>query len=396
MNGNKKVILHIIWDGILFDRVYPRFEEMVTYENRYLFANLNKGQPVKFIKNTEKLILADTIEEWGKIVSDPKVDIIYLHGIWKETIQVIDYVQQNVVVMWWCYGREIYENCNNWPPLLPLKLFKPRTHRFLIQNSTILHALNIELSYSVPKLYKLLISINNFIKGDRVNKLISLLSRIDFAFTPLEIEYCELKKSHKYFHAKYYFLRGSKVTKEPLIVHDNPGNVLFEHSAFVSNNHLDIIAAIKKKNITFERREVFVPLVYGDDKLAERVMKEAKFEGANVHYLKEAIPFDEYKTMMDSCTHAIFGMIRQSGLGNAFLCLQKGIKMYFFKDSIMYKQFKSDGCFVFTIEDDLNNESIKEPLTTEQAKINYDKYYDCYNGVSGTYQEQFDYFLSSK
>ena len=61
---------------------------------------------------------------------------------------------------------------------------------------------------------------------------------------------------------------------------------------------------------------------------------------------------------MSGCTHAIFGMIRQSGLGNIYLCFRKGIKVFLFKDSILYKQFKTDGYHVFSIEDELNDNSI--------------------------------------
>lgn len=396
MDNGKKVILHIVFDGILFDRVFPFFEEMETYKNLYLFASLKNERPIKFIKNSEKIMSAETIEEWGKIVANPQVDIIYLHGIWRDTIKVIDFVQQDTIIMWWCYGREIYENIFNWPPLLSLKLFKPRTRRFVIKNSPLRHAINLELSYYFPKLYIKLISLYKFFKGCRDNKLIRLLSRINYVFTPLEMEFYELKKKHVYFKARPYVLRSPNIiNKEPMMLHNIQGSVLLEHSAFVSNNHLDIIAAIKKKNIKLNDRDIYIPLAYGDNALAKRVQEEANFDGAKVHCIKEAMPFGDYKAMMDGCTHAIYGMIRQSGLGNAYLCLQKGIKMFFFKDSIMYNQFKAYGCYVFSIEDDLNNKSIQEPLSPEQIKTNYEKYYAIFKDSPGTYQQQFDKILNN-
>ena len=108
MNGNKKVILHLVFDGILFDRMYQRFEQMERYENRYLFGSLNNEYNIKYINNTEKLIRINSLDAWGKVVADPQVDIIYLHGLWGDYLKAVDYIRKDVVVMWWCYGKDIY------------------------------------------------------------------------------------------------------------------------------------------------------------------------------------------------------------------------------------------------------------------------------------------------
>ena len=131
MNGNKKVILHLVFDGILFDRVYPHFEKMDKYENRYLFGSLNCNEKIKYIKNTEKILRVDSVDAWGKIVGDPCVDVIYMHGLWPDYLKAIDYVRDNVIVMWWCYGMEIYESSFGVPSLMGLNIYKPRTYKFL-------------------------------------------------------------------------------------------------------------------------------------------------------------------------------------------------------------------------------------------------------------------------
>ena len=392
MKGNQRVILHIIFDGVLFDQVYPRFEKMEKYDNRYLLDNLGNEHRFKFIRNSEKIICAKTLEEWSHVIKDPSVDIIYMHGLWQSYLKIIDYIRPNVVVMWWVYGMEIYENCLRWPPLLPLRLYKPRTHWFCLKNIMSIHLLTADLSVYFPKIYVSLIKIYYFIKGKKGDELKRLLSRIDFAFTPLEIELEELKKRHPYIKAKPYRLRPSFV-KEPIQIHKSVGGILLEHSANLTNNHLDIIAAIKKKELNLKNRDIYIPLSYGEKKLADRVQIEANFEDANVHCLMEAIPFSEYSEMISSCTHAIFGMLRQSGLGNIYLCLRRGVKVFFFEDSILYKYFKNKDFYVFTIEHDLNDSSITEPLTIEQAQNNYDRFYSMFGASYGTYQQQFDEIL---
>lgn len=400
MNGNKKVILHLIFDGILFDRIYSRFEEMENYENRYLFGSLNTDFEIKYIKNTEKLIRVDSLDEWGKFVSDPQVDIIYMHGLWSDYIKAIDYVRDDVIIMWWCYGMEIYENCFGLPPLMGLNIYKPRTYKFLESLGGLHHRVNLSLLLRHPQIYTLLHVIWDFIHlrpihRGTASKLKKMLSRIDYAFTPLEIELQKLKKKHPYIKAKPYILRAY-AEKEPLEFRKATGNILLEHSANISGNHLDIIAEIKSKKLDLRNRNIYIPLSYGEEKLAERVIDEAKFDGANLQCLMEVLPVEEYKKMMSGCTHAIFGMIRQSGLGNIYMCFRKGIKVFLFKDSILYKQFKADGCYVYSIEDDLNDISIKEPLTREQAAYNYNYIYSIYDNSLGSYQQQLDNILKDR
>ena len=179
-------------------------------------------------------------------------------------------------------------------------------------------------------------------------------------------------------------------------VHKYAGNVLLEHSANISNNHLDIIAVLKEKKIDFQDRNIYIPLSYGDERLADSVKKESYFMGAQVHCLTEMLPLNDYKEMVSGCTHAIFGMIRQSGLGNIYMCFKKGIKVFLFKDSILYKQFKAEGYYVFTIENDLSDDAIREPLPPDQALHNYNKFYSRLDASIGSYNEQFDIILKKR
>lgn len=393
MNGNKKVILHLIFDGILFDRTYSHFEEMENYENRYLFGGFITDEKIKYIKNTEKLIRVESLEEWGKIVSDSQVDIIYMHGLWPDYIKAIDYVRDNVIIMWWCYGMEIYENCYGLPPLMGLNIYKPKTYEFVESFGGFRYKIKLCLLLRHPKIYMLWRKISDTIHRRPERKLIKMLSRIDYAFTPLEKELVELKKKCPYIKAKPFKLRAM-IERLPIEIHEKSGNLLLEHSANISNNHLDLLASLKEKKLNLQGRDIYVPLGYGNEKLAALVHDEAHFDGAVVKCLMDAMPFEEYKKMMSGCTHAIFGMLRQSGLGNIFLCFQKGIKIFFFKDSILYKQFISDGFHVYSIEDDLNEKSIREPLEKDKALRNYELYYTKFVSTD-SFQQQFSNILNS-
>lgn len=395
MHGDKKVILHLVFDGILFDRIYTRFEQMTKYENIYLFGIIGGDKDYKYIKKHEKIIHVNTHKEWSEIISNPQIDIIFLHGLWLDYLKAVGYIRDNVMVMWWCYGMEIYENCLHWPSLLPMKIYKPKTHLFWLKTMHGFHRVSAELSYSLPGLYILLLRIVNIIKGIKGDDLRNMLARMDYIFTPLKNEFIKLKDAHPYIKAAPFVLRAP-IVKEELEIHDKAGGVLFEHSSTISNNHLDLIKTLRKKKIDFSGRHIYIPLSYGSKILSNRIMQEATFDNGYVHCLLEAMPLDDYNKMISSCSHAFFGMLRQSGLGNIYMCFQKGIKVFFFKDSILYEQFKNDGYYVYSIENDLNNKSIAEPLTPEQAYHNYNLFHTQFDGKAGTYEQQFDKILNNK
>ena len=387
------VILHIVFDSVLFDKVYPEFEKMEGYENRYLFRSLNFDKSsFKFVKNNEKIICAASLEEWGTIVNDPRNDIIYFHALWKDSLKAIDYIRKDVIVMWRCFGYEIYDNEYGWAPLLPVKVYKPRTFLFFLRNSNRVRSfLSRSMTWTFPRLYDCLQSIRYCIEGKRrLHK--EMLSRIDFAFTPLPIELEELKKRHPYIKAKPYVLRTNK-PQWPFEYQEKVGHILFEHSAMLNNNHLDLMAAMKKLHLT--GRNVYVPLSYGDDFVVDYLLNHVSFNGAETHFLTELLSGKDYKELLSHCSHALFGTIRQSGLGNLNIMLRMGIKVFFFEDSIMYKHFKREGYYVFSVEKDLNDESISTPLSYDMALHNYNLFYQKRGEFGESYQQQLDSLLSS-
>ena len=390
MHNGKHVILHLLFDSILFDQVFPRFEQMEGYEQMYLMGSLGSDKDIKYIKNKEKIIQTGSLDTWGKIVNDDKIDIIYLHGLWPDFLKAVDYIRDGVKVMWWVYGMEIYENCFGYAPLLRMKILMPRTYQFVLSNcSTLRSRLGVSLSFYFPKFYDIVKNIKNLLYR-RPDYLRRMLARIDFAFTPLPVELDELKSKNRYLHAKAFRIKGI-VVKEPIVVHQKSGQILLEHSAHISNNHLDVIDALKQ--VDMRGRIIHIPLSYGSYKMKEAVKSNAVFKNAKTNCIEEVLPFDQYKSLVLGCSHAVFGMLRQSGLGNIYLCIRSGIKIFFFKDSILYKHFISQGYYVYSIEEDMTDETIRTPLTREESIHNYDLFYSFFPEGNTPYDQQFNKIL---
>ena len=84
------------------------------------------------------------------------------------------------------------------------------------------------------------------------------------------------------------------------------------------------------------------------------------------------MPLSDYYKIIDGCSVAIFGHIRQQAIGNIFRMFYTGKKILLYKNSIAYNYFQKKNLHLFTIEDDLQASIFEAPLSIEKQKINYD------------------------
>ena len=96
--------------------------------------------------------------------------------------------------------------------------------------------------------------------------------------------------------------------------------------------------------------------------------------------MKDFMSLHNFFLYCRTISHAIFGMMRQQGMGNIFTFLRDGAKVYLFKDSVIAQQLRKDGYVFFTIEDDLNQESLSTCLSEEDARHNYDVFLRQFDG----------------
>ncbi len=389
MENNNKIILHIVFDGILFDGVSNRFDQMEGYRNIYLLNTFGQISSFKFIKLSSKVTVAKDEEEWGKFISNSKIDFIYIHGLWSNSTKAVRYISDNAIVIWWCYGMEIYENSLGIAPILPMRIYKTRTFWLWQKKNISIHRfMSNYIAYFFPTIYNFIMRLKY---PQETKDIYKMLKRVDYLFTPLENEYDELRKRNKIIKAKPFRLYSWQTPCESPIQHSRPGEILIDHSAVLSNNHTDIFHALRK--IDVKERTLNIPISYGDDFMKQKIKTYESFNGSNTLFLESPIPFKDYQEMIRKCTHAIFGGIRQTGLGNIYLCLRNGVKIFMFKDSITYKYLTKTGYYVFSIEDDLSDREIKVPLSENAAMHNFNLFYKLHGVSHGTYEKQFDRLL---
>lgn len=377
MKDGKKNILHVTFDGVFFDILSSEFEKLEGYSNIYLvLRNPECNNGFKCINNSELITVVHDEKEMDLYFSNPDIDIVFFHGLWPWFYKYYGLIRDDVITIWFCYGQELYETVPGYPCLIRQKLFKPRSFWFYYKDYIKrFHFFRAIIGYVLP-FYDLL-------RGNTDRR--HLISRMDYIQTPLRIEY-EMLKKLSYFKAKPFKMDGRGIEPEEsrIVFHEKGGSILINHSAAFTNNVLDVMKVLSRNNV--RGRELLFPIVYGYEEVKEKVKQYEGFNGNKTVFIENKLPLREYEMLMASCTHAIYGTLRQQALGNIFNCFRTGVKVFLYKDSMNYRQLKQDGFAVFAIED-ISESELSVPLTKDEAIRNNRLYYSKY-GIHSDYLEK--------
>lgn len=347
-------ILHVFSDDKFFDRIAINFDLLEDVDNLYIFYSPNKEYKFEYIKSHHKIQIENNKENYLKLFSDSQIDVVFFHALRSSYYEYILKTDIKKILIWWSWGFDLYNT-----GLIKIELYKPLTLQ--TKKSRVIKLSKTSLSY-IRKLKSYLLTL----RSDFVRR--SVIKRIDYCVTVLPIEF-ELLSNVKFFSAKRFMERAIFSAFEPLELSKTPpilGNVLVGNSATWENNHLDLIEILNQTDLG-NGRKFILPLNYGDHVYAKIIKANLN---DNFLSLDDFLDYNQYLEMLQSCSHVIFGCMRQQALGNIFLCFRKGIKIFLYKKSLNYIQLKKDGYIVFSIEDDLTSDSLSIPLTIEQVKHN--------------------------
>lgn len=353
-------IVHMFEDEKFFDSVSEFFDSLSGVNNRYYYYK-SKHDSFTYIKQSSKITIFKSEKEYLKAFTQPDIDIVYLHSLSPRFYKYILCIPKKVKIIWWAWGYDLYYKWRCCREFIPLTLYKEQTKKLFNTSS---NKANV-FRRALKKLYCYLTYIPCVLVRNKV------LARIDYFSPVLPVEY-HLMSFNKYFRAEPFMLRrgpGSDTVANEPIIHLISGNILVGNSLTLTNNHLDIWDKIKHCTRLPNQSYVF-PVNYGNEVNLSNLKEN--IQGENIIWLEKFMPLNEYTKLQKSISHAVFGVIRQQAMGNIFDCLRNGVKVFLFKDSLVYKYLKEEGYIVYCIED-MSEESFLEPLKREDALHNYMK-----------------------
>ena len=348
-------VLHVVKDDKFFDSVIDSFDSDERLENRSILVVDKPNYKFFRIKKTEKVEIIVGENSLKKHLRSHDYDVLFFHSLTFSQYHYHKYIPSNIVVIWWCWGFELYLNNNGAPPLFSVELYKPKTKKLLEQESD---SFRTKLKNIIKE---------HFLKYYYVYQRGQLIRRVDFFQPVISIEY-DMMKNIKGFHAEeFYYPQCFTSYQMKIASHNSDGGILIGNSATFSNNHLDVWDSVR--NYIPEGRDVIFPLNYPNADYAEYLSSQIKSENHKLNIVRDYLPRDEYFNLVDSCSYAVFGVIRQQAMGNVYHCLFKGMKVFLYKDSIVYKYLKKKDYVVFAIEE-ITERSFREPLTKEDVTQN--------------------------
>lgn len=357
MNNRRKIcVLHITPDEKFFDNVFAAWEKKDIFENKAVcIKKKSERKEYKYIKNVEQVKLLTGKNTIRKYLCTEIYDVVYFHSLPLSLYQFLKYIPKDRIVIWWGWGYDLYSEMRKGPcvisPLLKLDLFKRETKYFFLND---LFGFRVLLK----TILRLCIPPVLMVQRKKV------LHRIDYFQPVVKLEYSMMCQNSD-FKAEEFYCESISDEFEIEKCLDMSGDILLGNSATPTNNHLDILNVVKK--YSQDNQHIILPLSYGDQRYKKWLSRRIK--EANVIKLENYLPEREYLNILDKCSYAVFGTIRQQALGNINYALSKGIKVFLYKDSVVYKNYKDLGFAIYSIEE-IDTFSFKTPLTKEELVQN--------------------------
>ena len=329
-------IAHLSLDEKFIDCAIEQFSDLHDVESE--FCVCAEGDKAKLVKSPDIKIF-HTSEQIVSYVNENHFDYAVLHSLCLSP-RILSKLQ--MPILWCSWGYDIYSDkkATKRKPIV-LDLFKPLTRK----------ALGPQQTTFKEKLKYLLLKIGY--KSSLQKHHDAFLKKISYLSVVLPEEFEMVKKNFKQLR----FFPFRYVDKDNGALNHNilspTKSILLGNSLDPTNNHIDILQSLENIKV---HCKVYIPISYPN--VPGPYKKRLKEFAEHLQYvtpifLEEFIPREQYFDIINECSIAIFGHIRQQAVGNILHMFCEGRKIFLYKDSIAYKHFYNAGAKIFSIENDL-------------------------------------------
>lgn len=345
------MILHLLDDEKVVNRVVESFDEALPGRNRYVcFLNTERSTLVKpggnifFYHGTEALDIP--FSEVEKVV-------IHFLG-YNKIIFCKRYIPSGIPVFWILWGADLYN-----------ALLGNRGYKIL--SSRRFYPLMMNLRYIVGRMGY---------SGKVERTMLDFIAhKVNYFVANCIEEYYILQK---YFpqhtkhikHKDFFYYPIDQILNPKLMnVWAKGNNILLGNSASFTNNHEYVLKILTKLDLN--RKKVIAPVSYGGslsyrmhiNKVGTRLL------GESFQTLESFLPLEEYNSLMASAEICVYGNWRQEAMGNIIIALYLGAKVFLSGHSPLLPWFKEMGISIFELES-ITNDDLSSPLDENLRKRN--------------------------
>jgi hypothetical protein len=316
-----------------------------------------KHSKISYIDTTRKAFenYVEGITKLNKIIFHPFTLSSY------EFLAVVKKRFPNVKVYWCIWSYDVYG-----VPPIPVEYFGPYSRKYLKGE------MNIFARFKAAKLGRWIL---NFIyiaglKRNYIKELKASFWQIDFFCSLLPSDFLSYQKisgNYKTRHLPFAYLSLEQIMPQLDEFSCEGYKIMVGHSSSPSGNHFEVLQRLHKINPEFS---VFLPLSYGDKKYADCIEREARTRFKNLEVLRQNLEKSQYYKKLKEIGWVIINVKVQQGLGNIIALIWMGVKIFLDEDSSTFKDFKTWGLIIYSIQTQLTLKELSVKLTTEQILTN--------------------------
>ena len=325
------MIVHLFEDQKFVDVTIENFESISKGENRYIV--FSDSRVLKYVNKVDQVeILSTSRKEIDLNNVFQECKLLIIHYLAPIKLYILKYLPNNIRVIWSVWGGDAYPYFRN------KNLYEPLTDKLRRRN--LRQMIKSTFFYDIYYFYKHRVF--------TVDRELNLLKKINYIITVLPYEYDIIRKEFDLDAAyiDYHYGVNKFDEKDFCVLGDS---ILVGNSSDYSNNHLDIFRFIKGTS-----QKLIVPLSYSGYRSYKRlVIEEGERMFNKLFYpITEFLPLAQYNKLLLSCNTVIMYHIRQQALGNIFMSLYIGMRVFLNKRSVTFRYLKDIGMTVFDLEHD--------------------------------------------
>ncbi len=334
--------IHLVSDEKFINRSFETFEYYFPGKNLFFVETGIKTDNFRFVTPRQGITSVSLFRP-GSVKrlfeSTPPHANVFVHKLSPSKAFLVNYLKQQkkVRTYWLLYGATLYDLLNR---RRNFELFDLETKKLMHQGIPFHKRYSRYLSAQFGDA-----AMTQFIRGLNYfcfwNYGDYLLLKENFS-TDAQWKY------FRYFHTKL----GDKVLPDQSLL--NPRQIIVNHSASHTGNHLSILQRLKKLDTQQQLERVVTPLSYGRNYIKNAVLN---YGTTNLPYcfypLTDMLPQDAYFNILKSSGSAIFGHRRQEAGNNIYFLLANGTKVFLRKQNNLLSHLKDKGYTVFEFEEDL-------------------------------------------
>ncbi|GAB2989194.1 hypothetical protein GCM10027284_02150 [Cyclobacterium sediminis] len=347
-------IAHFLNDNKFVDKHIKKFIDC-DFENDFFYLN-----PKNNYSGNHKdrvVYLAPESEAYTSVVNTIETyDIVILYYLNSDKFRLVEAIKDSKVkIIWSFYGAEIYDL-----PSVRQQMLSERTQKALKR---------ISYKLNFAKLRKLIGRYRNRLKKRRTKSqwMQQSFQRIDYFLWYNKYEYDLLNELMGQRLPSFMQASLNNPLNEVVPEKNKTNGILVGNSASYFNNHLDVLDLLTTNRY---KGKVSLPFSYlKNDNYVPLVKNYVGRSDLAISIMDEFMTYTEYIAFINQHKAAIYPSYRQMGLGNIFIAIRCGLKIYLSDKNPTLKWLREKGMKIYSLEKDFSNDLIKNNLTLEAEFI---------------------------